>query len=80
MEEIKYRCEIAEKKRARLAYEQYMKEKSDALMEAARKAEEDKQYALSELTESLSKRLRDEAALERKKAVAEALSVARVST
>jgi len=79
MEEIKYRCEVAEKKRARLAYEQYMQEKADALKEAARKAEEDKQNALKELTESLSRKLRNEAALEREKAVAQALSVARVS-
>ncbi|KAK3718266.1 hypothetical protein QZH41_013173 [Actinostola sp. cb2023] len=79
MAEIEYRCEIAEKKRARLAYEKYMKEKSDALKEAARKAEEDKQNALRELTESLSRRLRNEAALEREKAVAEALSLAKKS-
>lgn len=78
MAEIKYRCEVAEKKRARLAYEKYMQEKSDALKEAARKAEEDKQNALKELTESLSRKLRNEAALQRERAVAEALSVARV--
>ncbi|KXJ25197.1 eukaryotic translation initiation factor 4 gamma [Exaiptasia diaphana] len=77
MAEIKYRCEVAEKKRARLAYEKYMQEKLDALKEAARKAEEDKQNALRELTESLSRRLRNEAALQREKAVAEALSIAR---
>ncbi|XP_031555573.1 stress response protein nst1-like [Actinia tenebrosa] len=77
MAEIKYRCEVAEKKRARLAWEKYMKEKADALADAARKAEEEKQDALKELTESLTRKLRNEAALEREKAVGEALSIAR---
>lgn len=78
MAEIKYRCEVAEKKRVRLAYEKYLAEKSEALKEAARQAEEDKQNALKERTENLSRKLRMEAEIQRDKAVAEALSAAQV--
>ncbi|EDO46086.1 predicted protein [Nematostella vectensis] len=77
MAEIRYRCEIAEKKRARLAWEKYMKEKSDALKEAAERAELEKQEALHNLTESLTRELRNEAALEREQAVGDALAIAR---
>ena len=78
MAEIRYRCEVAEKKRARSALERFQKEKSDALQKAAEEAEKNKQEALKNLTETLARKLRNEAALQRELAVSEALAVARV--
>ncbi|RMX36834.1 hypothetical protein pdam_00000956 [Pocillopora damicornis] len=77
MAEIRYRCEVAEKKRARSALERFQKEKSDALQKAAEEAEKNKQEALKNLTETLARKLRNEAALQRELAVGEALAVAR---
>ena len=78
MAEIRYRCEVAEKKRARSALERFQKEKSDALQKAAEEAEKNKQEALKNLTETLARKLRNEAALQRELAVGEVLAVARV--
>ena len=78
MAEIRYRCEVAEKKRARSALERFQIEKSDALQKASEEAEKNKQEALKNLTETLARKLRNEAALQRELAVGEALAVARV--
>ena len=78
MAEIRYRCEVAEKKRARSALERFQIEKSDALQKAAEEAEKNKQEALKNLTKTLARKLRNEAALQRELAVGEALAVARV--
>ena len=80
MAEIQYRCEVAEKKRARSAFERFQKEKRTALEEAAYEAEKRKQEEMRALTENLTKKLRNEAALQREIALGEALAVARVMT
>lgn len=77
MAEIKYRCEVAEKKRARSALERFQGEKRDALQKAAEEAEKKNQEALKNLTKTLTRKLRSEAALQRELAVGEALAVAR---
>ena len=79
MAEIKYRCQVAEKKRARALCEQYQQEKNEALEKATEKLEKEKQRALQDLTTNLTKKLQNIAALEREKAVAESLAAARVS-
>ena len=78
MAEIEYRCEVAEKKRARSAWERSQEERHDALQKAAEEAEKKKQEAMKKLTETLTRKLRNEAALQREMAVGEALAVARV--
>ena len=79
MAEIQYRCEVAEKKRARSALERFQEEKRAALQKAAEEAEKRKQEEMKNLTENLAKRLRNEAALQREIALGEALAVARVN-
>ena len=79
MAEIQYRCEVAEKKRARSAWERSQEEKRAALQRAADEAEKRKQEEMKNLTENLTKRLRNEAALQREIALGEALAVARVN-
>ncbi len=78
MAEIQYRCEVAEKKRARSALERSKEEKRAALRKAAEEAEKKKQEEMTNLTETLTRKLRNEAALQREIAVGEALAVARV--
>lgn len=78
MAEIQYRCEVAEKKRARSAWERFQEEKQVALQKAAEEAEKRKQEEMKNLTETLTRKLRNEAALQREIAVGEALAVARV--
>ena len=78
MAEIQYRCEVAEKKRARSAWERSQDEKHAALQKAAEEAEKKKQEEMKNLTETLTRKLRNEAALQREIALGEALSVARV--
>ena len=80
MAEIQYRCEVAEKKRARSAFERFQEEKRTALEKAAYEAERRKQEEMTALTENLTKKLRNEAALQREIALGEALAVARVMT
>ena len=80
MAEIQYRCEVAEKKRARSAFERFQEEKRSALEKAAYEAEKRKQEEMRVLTENLTKKLRNEAALQREIALGEALAVARVMT
>ena len=80
MAEIQYRCEVAEKKRARSAFERFQEEKRTALEKAAYEAEKRKQEEMRALTENLTKKLRNEAALQREIALGEALAVARVMT
>lgn len=80
MAEIQYRCEVAEKKRARSAFERFQEEKRTALEKAAYEAEKRKQEEMTALTENLTKKLRNEAALQREIALGEALAVARVMT
>jgi len=77
MAEIQYRCEVAEKKRARSAWERSQEEKQLALQNAAEEAEKRKQEEMKNLTETLTRKLRNEAALQREMAVGEALAVAR---
>ncbi|KAL9963987.1 hypothetical protein ACROYT_G027553 [Oculina patagonica] len=77
MAEIQYRCEVAEKKRARSALERYQEERRAALRKAAEEAEKKKQEEMKNLTETLTRKLRNEAALQREIAVGEALAVAR---
>ncbi|KAM7445535.1 hypothetical protein ABFA07_005966 [Porites harrisoni] len=77
MAEIQYRCEVAEKKRARSAFERFQEEKRTALEKAAYEAEKRKQEEMRALTENLTKKLRNEAALQREIALGEALAVAR---
>ena len=79
MAEIQYRCEVAEKKRARSAWERSQEEKRAVLQTAADEAEKRKQEEMKNLTENLTKRLRNEAALQREIALGEALAVARVN-
>ena len=78
MAEIQYRCEVAEKKRARSAWERSQEEKQMALQKAAEEAEKRKQEEMKNLTETLTIKLRNEAALQREMALGEALAVARV--
>ena len=78
MAEIQYRCEVAEKKRARSAWERSQDEKIAALHKAAEEAEKKKQEEMRNLTETLTRKLRNEAALQRETALGEALAVARV--
>ena len=78
MAEIQYRCEVAEKKRARSARERFQEEKQVALQKAAEEAEKRKQEEMKNLTETLTRKLRNKAALQREIAVGEALAVARV--
>ena len=78
MADIQYRCEVAEKKRARSAWEMQQAEKREALEKAAEEAEMEKQEAVRTATNNLTKKLRNEAALERELVVARALAVARV--
>ena len=78
MAEIQYRCEVAEKKRARSAWERSQEEKQMSLQKAAEEAEKRKQEEMKNLTETLTRKLRNEAALQREMAVGEALAVARV--
>ncbi|KAJ7392831.1 hypothetical protein OS493_010491 [Desmophyllum pertusum] len=77
MAEIQYRCEVAEKKRARSAWERSQDEKIAALHKAAEEAEKKKQEEMRNLTETLTRKLRNEAALQRETALGEALAVAR---
>ncbi|CAH3034197.1 unnamed protein product [Porites lobata] len=77
MAEIQYRCEVAEKKRARSAFERFQEEERTALEKAAYEAEKRKQEEMRALTENLTKKLRNEAALQREIALGEALAVAR---
>lgn len=77
MAEIQYRCEVAEKKRARSAFERFQEEKRTALEKAAYEAEKRKQEEMRSLTENLTKKIRNEAALQREIALGEALAVAR---
>lgn len=79
MAEIMYRCEVAEKKRARLALEKFQQEKLTALQKAAQEAEKKKQEEIRDLTEKLTGKLRNEAALQREIAIGEALANARVN-
>lgn len=78
MAEIQYRCEVAEKKRVRSAWERSQEEKRVALQKAAEEAEKKKQEEMKNLTETLARKLRNEAALQREIALGEALAVARV--
>ena len=78
MAEIQYRCEVAEKKRVRSAWERSQEEKLSALQKAAEEAEKRKREEMKNLTETLTRKLRNEAALQRELAVGEALAVARV--
>lgn len=78
MAEIQYRCEVAEKKRGRSAWDRFQEEKRAALQKAAEEAEKRKQEEMKNLTETLTRKLRNEAALQREMAVGEALAVARV--
>lgn len=78
MAEIQYRCEVAEKKHARSAWDRFQEEKRAALQKAAEEAEKRKQEEMKNLTETLTRKLRNEAALQREMAVGEALAVARV--
>lgn len=78
MAEIQYRCEVAEKKRARSAWDRFQEEKRAALQKAAEEAEKRKQEEMKNLTETLTRKLRNEAALQREMAVGEALAVVRV--
>ena len=78
MAEIQYRCEVAEKKRARSALERFQEEKREALKKAAEEAEKRKEEEMKNLTENLTKKLRNEAALQREIALGDALAVARV--
>ena len=80
MAEIQYRCEVAEKKSARSAFERFQEEKRAALEKTAYEAEKRKQEEMRALTESLTKKLTDEAALQREIALGEALDVAKVMT
>lgn len=77
MAEIQYRCEVAEKKRARSALEKFQQEKLAALEKAAEEAEKKKREEIRNLTETLTKKLRNEAALQREIAIGEALAIAR---
>lgn len=52
---MKYRCEVAEKKRARLAQQKYDKEKQDALREAAEEARRLKEEAVKMAEDQLRK-------------------------
>ena len=79
MAEIQYRCEVAEKKRARSAWERSQEEKLTALQNAAEEAEKKKQEEMRNLTENLTKRLRNETALQKEIALGEALAAARVN-
>lgn len=79
MAEIQYRCEVAEKKRARSALEKFQQEKLAALQKAAQEAEKKKQEEIRNLTEKLTRKLRNEAALQREIAIGEALAFARVN-
>ena len=78
MAEIQYRCEVAEKKRARSAWERFQEEKRAALQKAAEEGNRIKQEEMKNLTENITKKLRNEAALEREIAIGEALAIARV--
>lgn len=78
MAEIQYRCEVAEKKRARSAWDRFQEEKRAALQKAAEEAEKRKQEEMKNLKETLTRKLRNEAALQREMAVGEALAVGRV--
>ena len=80
MAEIQYRWEVAEQERARAAFERFQEEKRAALEKAAYEAETRKQEEMRALTENLTKKLRNEAALQREIALGEALAVARVMT
>lgn len=77
MAEIMYRCEVAERKRARLAQEKFQQEKLAALQKAAQEAEKRKQEEIRDLTAKLTRKLRNEAALQREIAIGEALANAR---
>ena len=73
MAEIQYRCEVAD-------FERFQEEKRTALEKAAYEAEKRKQEEMRSLTENLTKKLRNEVALQREIALGEALAVARVMT
>ena len=79
MAEIMYRCEVAEKKRARLAQEKFQQQKLAALQKASQEAEKRKQEEIRDLTAKLTRKLRNEAALQREIAIGEALANARVN-
>ena len=80
MAEIQYRCEVAEKKRARSAWERHQEEKRAALQRAAEETERKKQEEMKTLTADLTRKLKNEASLQREIAVSEALAVARVNS
>ena len=80
MAEIQYRCEVAEKKRARSAWERHQEEKRAALQRAAEEAERKKQEEMKTLTADLTRKLKNEASLQREIAISEALAVARVNS
>lgn len=71
---MKYRCEVAEKKRARLAQEKYEKEKQDAL----RKAEEEANKAQEEAVAMAERLLREFMLVEGEQKTRKAVEKARV--
>ena len=75
---IKYRCEVAEKKRMREAQEQFRQEKAEALQQAAEQARKDKEQALKDNTEYVTRTTRSICAVEKEQAIAESLKNARV--
>jgi TRAP-type C4-dicarboxylate transport system substrate-binding protein len=69
MEILKYRCEVGEKKRARLAQQKYEKEKQDALRKAADKAKREQELAVEMAERQLRELLVAESEEKMRKAV-----------